>query len=61
VDLGIKGLSQFIFRRMAEEFRGFTYINAMDDSGLESLRRQKLSYRPVRQIPSFVIARYEKT
>jgi hypothetical protein len=47
-DLKIKGLSQFIFRRFCEELDGYKYINAMDDSGLENLKKVKMSYRPVK-------------
>ncbi|MCM8782251.1 MAG: phosphatidylglycerol lysyltransferase domain-containing protein [Candidatus Omnitrophica bacterium] len=47
-DLNIKGLSQFIFREFCRELDKFKYINLMDDSGLENLRKTKLSYRPIR-------------
>lgn len=56
-DLGIKGISSFIFRRFTEELRDYQYINSMDDSGLANLRRVKLSYRPVRLIPSYIVKR----
>jgi hypothetical protein len=56
-DLSIKGLAQFIFRRFCAELEGYKYINIMDDSGLENLRKVKLSYRPLRLIPAFVITR----
>ena len=46
-DSQIKGLPQFLFREFCREQEGFCYINAMDDSGLESLRRVKESYRPI--------------
>lgn len=42
----IKGLSQFLFREFCKELDPYSYINVMDDSGLESLRRVKESYRP---------------
>lgn len=54
-DLSIKGLAQFIFRRFIEELKDYPYINIMDDSGLENLRRVKLSYRPVKFIPSYIV------
>ncbi|MDD4909157.1 MAG: phosphatidylglycerol lysyltransferase domain-containing protein [Candidatus Omnitrophica bacterium] len=46
-DLKIKGLAQFIFREFCKE-RKEEFINVMDDSGLEDLRKTKLSYRPHR-------------
>jgi len=55
-DLGIKGLSQYIFRRFCAEMNGYKYINIMDDCGLEGLRRVKLSYRPKEVIASYIAA-----
>ncbi len=53
-DLDIRGLAQFIFREFCREFVGtYKWINAMDDSGLENLRRVKLSYYPTHLIPSY--------
>ncbi len=46
-DLKFKGLSQFIFREFCKELTKYKYINLMDDSGLENLRRVKKSYRPI--------------
>ena len=56
-DLSIKGLSQFIFRQFCGELKGYSYINVMDDSGLENLKRVKLSYRPIRLIPCYTVKR----
>ena len=51
-DPAVKGLPQFLFREFCREKASFLYINAMDDSGLESLRRVKDSYRPfLKKIP----------
>lgn len=47
-DLRIKGLAQFIFREFCEEAKNYRYINAMDDSALESLKKVKMSYHPVK-------------
>ena len=56
-DPGVKGLPQFLFREFCREKSAFQWINAMDDSGLERLRRVKESYRPsVRKVP-YVAAR----
>jgi hypothetical protein len=56
-DLSIKGLSQFIFHSFCSELKGYRYINVMDDSGLENLKKVKLSYHPVRLAPSYIIKR----
>ena len=48
-DLEIKGLAQFIYREFCKELMGtYRWINAMDDSGLENLKRVKRSYPPGR-------------
>lgn len=52
-DLAIKGLAQFIFREFCREQAAYQWINTMGDSGLENLKRVKLSYRPVKQLPSY--------
>ena len=54
-DLAIKGLAQFIFRKFSEELKDYKYINIMDDSGLENLRKTKLAYKPVRLIPAYIV------
>jgi len=59
-DLGIKGLAQFIFRRFSQELKGYKYLNIMDDSGLENLRRTKLAYKPVRLIPAYIATRDDR-
>jgi uncharacterized protein len=56
-DLTIKGLSQFIFRQFCSELKDYRYINVMDDSGLENLKRVKLSYRPLKVIPAYIVKR----
>lgn len=56
-DLSIKGLAQFIFRKFSEELKGFRYINIMDDSGLDNLKKVKLSYHPVKLIPAYIVTR----
>ncbi|MYB96605.1 DUF2156 domain-containing protein [Candidatus Poribacteria bacterium] len=55
-DLGTKGLAQFIYREFCTELKGiYKYINAMDDSGLENLKRVKHAYHPIQLIPSYNI------
>lgn len=56
-DLEIKGLAQFIFREFCREMSGYKYINIMDDSGLDNLKKVKLSYRPVEIIPAYIADR----
>lgn len=56
-DLSFKGLSQYIFREFCAEVKKYKYINIMDDLGLENLRAVKMSYRPVRLIPSYIVTR----
>ncbi len=52
-DLGIKGLAQFLFREFCREQTTYKWINTMDDSGLDNLKRVKLSYRPAKQLASY--------
>ncbi len=59
-DLDIKGLAQFIYREFCKELMGsYKWINAMDDSGLENLKRVKRSYHPCQLISSYNIDRKE--
>jgi len=56
-DLSIKGLGQFIFRQFSSELEGYQYINIMDDSGWENLKKVKLSYHPIKLIPAYIVRR----
>jgi uncharacterized protein len=56
-DLSVKGLAQFIFQRFCGKLKGYKYINIMDDSGLENLKKVKLSYHPLKIIPAYIAAR----
>ncbi len=56
-DLSIKGLSQFIFAMFSSELENYKYINIMDDSGLENLKKVKLSYYPAKLIPAYIVKR----
>ncbi len=56
-DLSIRGLAQFIFRSFSQELKNYKYINVMDDSGLENLKKVKLSYHPVRLVPAYIARR----
>ena len=57
-DLRYKGISQFLFREFCRELEDFEYINITDDSGLENLRRTKLSYHPISELPVYIITRW---
>lgn len=57
-DLSVKGLAQFIFKSFCEGLRSYKYINIMDDSGLDNLRKVKLSYKPLRLISAYIVTRY---
>lgn len=52
-DLRLKGIAQFIFREFCRGLRGYKYINIMGSSGLENLKKVKLSYRPRKEIKSY--------
>ncbi|MEW6101675.1 MAG: phosphatidylglycerol lysyltransferase domain-containing protein [Candidatus Omnitrophota bacterium] len=55
-DLDFKGLAQFIFSKFCAELsKKYTYVNIMDDSGLENLKAVKLSYHPVRLEPAYIV------
>lgn len=56
-DLTIKGLAQFIFSKFAQELKDYKYINIMDDSGLDNLKKVKLSYHPKRLAPAYIVRR----
>ena len=57
-NLKVKGLAQFIYREFCTELKGtHRWINAMDDSGLENLKRVKLAYHPTQLLPSYNIVK----
>lgn len=49
-DLKWKGAAAYLFRSFCRSLTEFQWINAMDDSGIPSLRQTKESYRPERKI-----------
>lgn len=52
------GLAQFLFREFCrEQPPAVAFVSAMDDSGLEALRRVKQSYHPARLISSYIVTR----
>jgi len=54
-DLAVKGLPVFIFREFCAEEGAAQFINVMDDSGIENIRRTKLSFHPCCLEPSYVV------
>ena len=48
-----RGIAQFLFRELCRRKANYPFINAMGDSGLENLKRVKLSYHPTGQILSY--------
>jgi len=54
-DRDVRGLAQYIFREFCRSLARFEFINAMDDSGLEGLRRAKQSYHPVSLVKSYIV------
>jgi hypothetical protein len=55
-DLKIKGLAQFIFYYFSKNLSDYKYINTLDDSGLENLRKTKLSYHPYKIAPAYIVS-----
>ena len=52
-DTRLKGIAQFLFREFCRRKAIYPFINAMDDSGLENLKRVKSSYHPTERICSY--------
>lgn len=52
-DTRLKGTAQFLFREFCRRKAAYPLISTMDDSGLENLKRVKLSYHPAKQINSY--------
>ncbi|HZC67426.1 MAG TPA: phosphatidylglycerol lysyltransferase domain-containing protein, partial [Nitrospirales bacterium] len=55
-DRDVKGLGAYIFREFCRELESYELINTMDDSGLEGLRRAKLSYHPIKLVESYIVS-----
>jgi uncharacterized protein len=56
-DREMTGLSAYLFREFCRELSGYSTIHAMDDSGLDRLRRAKLSYHPSKILSSYIATR----
>ena len=55
-DRQVKGLGAYIFREFCRELEPYEFINTMDDSGLDGLRRAKLAYHPIRLVESYIVS-----
>ncbi|MFN7171027.1 MAG: phosphatidylglycerol lysyltransferase domain-containing protein, partial [Candidatus Omnitrophota bacterium] len=47
-NLKFKGITPYIFQEFCRKLKNYKFINAMDDAGLENLRRIKCAYAPLR-------------
>lgn len=58
-DVKYQGLPTFIFKSFCadSQVERFSFINVMDDFGLENIRRVKLSYHPCQMIPTYVVSK----
>jgi len=56
-DLSVKGLAQYMFRQFCAELKEYSYINIMDDSGQDNLKKVKLSYHPDRIVPAYIVSK----
>lgn len=55
-DRTVKGLGAYIFREFCRDLAPCEFINTMDDSGLDGLRRAKLAAHPLRLVESFIVS-----
>lgn len=58
-DLDVKGLSVYVFRELCRDagLRRYRFINAMDDFGLENIRKTKQSFHPCVLLPAYVVTK----
>ncbi|MDP8264248.1 MAG: phosphatidylglycerol lysyltransferase domain-containing protein [Candidatus Aceula lacicola] len=58
VDIAFKGLATYIFSEFckSKEIESFSFINVMDDFGLEAVGKTKVSFRPFKQIKTYTIS-----
>jgi hypothetical protein len=52
-DLSYKGLAAFIFSAFAESLKSYAWINIMDDSGIENIKKTKLTFKPAQILSSY--------
>ncbi len=58
-DPTIVGLAAFIFKQFCADpiWSDCDYVNAMDDFGLENVKRTKAAYHPIKTVPIYTISR----
>lgn len=56
-DPTLTGAAPFLFREFCRAVGEFEWINAMDDSGLENLKKVKESYHPERRVACYLARR----
>jgi hypothetical protein len=56
-DARYSGCAAYIFREFCAEMKAFRWINCLDDSGLENVRRVKESYRPSLRLPVYAVGK----
>lgn len=57
VDLELTGAAPYLFRAFCARLTDFTWINTMDDSGLENLQAAKTRYHPEQKVGCFLARR----
>jgi len=61
-DRDVRGLSAFIFREFCADpqVKRFSFINVMDDWGLDNLSTVKLAYHPALLLPAYTVTKKER-
>jgi len=58
-DLNFNGLPTFIFSRFCQDeaLKSYSFINVMDDFGMDNVKTTKMSFHPVSLVPSYNVKR----
>jgi len=58
-DLSVKGLATYIFREFCRDpdVETYSFINAMDDFGMENIRQTKMSFVPCALLPVYTVTK----
>ncbi|HEY5599761.1 MAG TPA: phosphatidylglycerol lysyltransferase domain-containing protein [Candidatus Manganitrophaceae bacterium] len=57
-DPTLPGAASFLFRNFCRALGPYIWINTMDDSGLENLKKSKRAYHPCRELGCYLARRY---